>query len=268
MAEIIQAVRNGANPNSKLPAPLALMDIGADWASMLRRIGEFLPTGQTSVPFTNPPGSIPLGYTNTTDGWLEARKGFLSELVPELTSAFAVGLSHLGSQPWSILFTSKQNSTQELDGAPGIPLTGGVGSGWQSGWPISDEPIPNVYEIEVKIKRYGWASGAKVSTVTFGLAIICIYVGVLGLYTVYTLWHLLGKNSGFVQSFGGVRDILTLALKSEEPKELDNCGAGVRHRNTWRHMVKIRAGPETRKLELVFAGRTGLASVQKDEEYV
>lgn len=255
--QAIQAIQNGENPNTRLPQPLGLVNIGADWASMLHGIDGLL------LDMLNP--QLDSSYYAVSNSPLAAWT-FLSRIVPGLTAAFSVGLANFGVEPAVLLYTSKSESLQDF-GQPSVSAI--IGTHFPP--PSKSGPIPDIYEISAEVNRYGYAFGARTPTVRFGFAILLIYVGVLGVYVLYALWDQLNKHPYAITSFGGSHDIITLAMNSRPPKELVNCGAGTKDRNTWRQLIKVRAHKadenEPNKLELVFKEWPDLERVRKGQKY-
>ncbi|KAL8738633.1 MAG: hypothetical protein Q9190_007972 [Brigantiaea leucoxantha] len=260
MAEALQAIKRGENPNARLPEPLHFVNVSADWAFMLHGIDGLLLDMLNPAIHDEDYASTDSAQSSPLAAWT-----FLSKIVPGFAAAFTLGLANFGAEPTVELFESRGNSRQDIT----EPATEGlVGSTFVS-WNGSD-PMPDVYEINAEANRYGYAFGARTPTVRFGFAIILIYLATLAIYVLYALWDQLTTHPYAITSFGGSHDIVTLAMNSKPPDELVNCGAGVKDRHTWQQWIKVRAHEaveKPKKLELVFRDRANMGEVRVGEKY-
>ncbi len=243
-----------------LPEPLHFVNISTEWASMLYSIDSFL------LDMLNPLlDSIDYAQTDSAQSDPVAAWMFLSKILPGFTAAFTVGLANFGAEPAVELFTSKGKSRQDITPPSSELVIGKEIPHWNG-----SGSMPDIYEINVEGNRYGYAFGARTPTVRFGLAVILIYVATLGIYVLYALWDQLTKRSYAITSFGGSHVIINLAMNSQPPNELVNCGAETKNRHTWQQWIKVRAherDEEQNKLELVFQNRPNMGEVRVGEKY-
>lgn len=161
-----------------------------------------------------------------------------------------MGLSKFGRQPNTIF--SGTNSATGRAVNEGWKILGAVSLiEEEKGDSIS---LNNVYEFDVEVERFGYAYGAQIGTVSFARVILLVYLVVFVLYVIYALWDQMNAHKYTISSWGGLHDIVTLAMNSTPAKELENCGAGIERSRTWQERVKIRANDDDR-LEMVFQER-------------
>ena len=131
---------------------------------------------------------------------------------------------------------------------------------WWSLFPADRSQLALWTPFNFTIERYGYGySYINSLTVKLGLAVLLIYVAIVVLYFIYSLWfwglyHSKGERRGWLsEAWGDIGELLALALVSPEAnprRALGAVGAGVEKRATWRKMVRIDALREN-KLALV-----------------
>lgn len=173
ITELLQDLYAGETPHEKLPSPLRSINIHHDWISLMPEFQELLiDKFGADYQNLNYKDGGPYRYTNGSIDQ-KASNSLLQPLTQFLTSALTINLAnHGGQNAVTLLYTSLNNSANAVKEA----LL----------WDFKSVPdmfdwtgdLPKIYEIELEVKRRGYSWGNRVQSVTFGLAVIGIYVGV------------------------------------------------------------------------------------------
>ncbi|KAI1268909.1 hypothetical protein F5Y18DRAFT_372982 [Xylariaceae sp. FL1019] len=113
-------------------------------------------------------------------------------------------------------------------------------------------------EIIFEIQRYGWGYGLNSSTIWFSVIILLLHTVLVVIYFGYSFkfWYLRGGwTSG---AWGGIGELVALAMSSPPADELHNSGAGIERSGTWMTKLRIRETDiDSDRIELVVGNRGG-----------
>ena len=111
---------------------------------------------------------------------------------------------------------------------------------------------PNLVIQTMRITIDGYAYNASSITDYLSTAVICIYMLVTSLHTIWILWHRVTSSS-----WDTVTELISLCLNSTPTHVLDNTSPGIQRFGTYTKVVKIRAvrlenGTDQQRLSLLF----------------
>ncbi|KAI0159643.1 hypothetical protein GGR57DRAFT_520906 [Xylariaceae sp. FL1272] len=113
-------------------------------------------------------------------------------------------------------------------------------------------------EIIFEIQRYGWGYGLNTSTIWFSVIILLLHTVLVVIYFGYSFkfWYL--RNGWTSAAWGGIGELLALAISSPPADELHNSGAGIERSRTWMTKLRIREKDlDPDRIELVVGNRGG-----------
>ncbi|KAH7322587.1 hypothetical protein B0I35DRAFT_407053 [Stachybotrys elegans] len=116
------------------------------------------------------------------------------------------------------------------------------------------------YPINWKVERRGWGYGFRTPTILGGVIILLAHAGLVVAFSVYVLWFRLRSHGWASGAWGGLSEMLALALSSRKPRDHQTLGELVAGGNKWQTMrtnVSVRTFNQE-EVELVFDNIRGL----------
>lgn len=256
LAKVMKHAQGEPSKRVQLPDPLSHIEIDPHWTDALNKaevqdseLGQLM---IKAVPQSN--------FFNTTiESNPEIVHSFINSTGSALNTIITTGLAHFGVRPIS-WFSGTRDTTSRaiIDGqyttgdffADSFYSTRNLVNN-----NLSDSiPLDDMYHLDIKVERYGYAFGARVPTIFFARAILLIYLGICVIYFIYALWDQFHSHPSTVKSWNNVDDLVALAWNSKLPEQMENCGAGIKRVWNWKQRIKIRANEEDKVEMLIDEG--------------
>jgi hypothetical protein len=215
--------------------PLAQIEIDPSWAESLNLPvpGSQLTTMETIIQ--------DLVYKDLESTASSDPVTFLSDLAVSLGSTITDGLARIGWQEHFAFTQTETNSLQLIT----VSENGTV----LSNNTYSDAQTADWMHLEWKVEHYGYGFSAATITAKVAMVVLLLHAALAIGHTVVVC---LPRKVWCCDSWGTIGSLVVLAMNSRPDERLLNMSAGIRFKQSWQEIVKIREFGEE-NLELIVA---------------